>query len=227
MKSRNPHNTHLRSQQGFSLAELMVVVAIILMISAVAIPNVLRGMRLLRLRSTATNAVGIIQQARQLAARDNRNYQVLVDFAVPNTTVPVLFVDLNANGAYNRGEPMIPFATDVVLPNVPPPGVNDNKLEAAMMPGVPLGTTNLIISIDRATAPSFNPRGLPCQAVLPPGPNGIAGCNQIVAPGAKQVAFGFYLQSATQPVDGWTAISVSPGGRIRRWAYDNVARDWR
>jgi len=226
MISRNPDNKHLRPQQGFSLAELMVVVAIILMLSAVAIPNVLRGMRLLRLRSTATNAVGIVQQARQLAARDNRNYQVLLGVA-PGSNLPVLYVDLNADNACNRGEPLSPLATDVVLPNVPPPGVNDNRLEAAMIPGVALGTVNLVISVDRASAPSFNPRGLPCQAVLPPGPNGIAGCNQVVAPGGKQVAFGFYLQSTTQPVDGWAAISVSPGGRIRRWAFDNTAQDWR
>lgn len=226
MISRNPDNKHLRPQQGFSLAELMVVVAIILMISAVAVPNVIRGMRLLRLRSTATNAVGIVQQARQLAARDNRNYQVVLD-VVPGSNAPALCVDLNADGACNRGEPLTPLATDVVIANAAP--INNNKLEAAMMPGLPLGQTNLLISNppDRTTAPSFNPRGLPCQAVLPPGPNGIAGCNQVVAPGAKQVAFGFYLRSTTQPVDGWAAVSVSPGGRIRRWAFDNAAQDWR
>jgi len=225
MISRNSDNKHLHPQQGFSLAELMVVVAIILMISAVAVPNVIRGMRLLRLRSTATNAVGIVQQARQLAARDNRNYQVVLD-VVPGSVIPALCVDLNADAACNRGEPLTPLATDVVVANAAP--INDNKLEAALAPGVPLGQINLIISTDRATAPTFNARGLPCQAVLPAvPPNGITGCNQLVAPGGKQLAFGFYLQSTSQPVDGWAAVSVSPGGRIRRWAYDNIAQDWR
>src|SRR5205823_2645935 len=146
MNSRNPDNKHLRPQQGFSLAELMVVVAIILMISAVAVPNVIRGMRLLRLRSTATNAVGIVQQARQLAARNNRNYQVILS-VVPGSAIPALCVDLNADAACNRGEPLTPLATDVVVANVAP--INDNKLEAAMMPGVALGTVNLVISSDR------------------------------------------------------------------------------
>jgi prepilin-type N-terminal cleavage/methylation domain-containing protein len=217
-----------RMQRGFTLTELMIVVAVALVIAAVAVPNVIRGMRHLRLRSAATSVVGILQQARQRAVRDNRNYQVLEAFLPPNNAVRILYVDLNWDAAYQRGEPMVTLPGDVVPTAASP--INSQQLEQAMSPTVPVGTEKLVIPDgNRAKSPTFNPRGRACEPVLPVvPPNGIAVCNTLN--GLNQLAYGIFLRSTTlrndADGDGWAAVSVSPGGRIRRWNYDPINKNW-
>jgi prepilin-type N-terminal cleavage/methylation domain-containing protein len=234
MSGRNRENTQ-RKQRGFTLTEMMIVTAIALVLAAVAVPNVIQGMRHLRLRNAGTNMASLLQQARQRAVRDNRNYQVLVDFAAPGftapVTVPVMFVDLNADGAYTRNppEPMMQMPTDVVFSNVPPPALNDQDIERAITPSAPLGSTQLVVSTDRATAPTFNPRGVPCRAVvppMPPPPAGVETCNT-TGPGGQRIVFAVYLRSTTLPNDGWAAVTASQGGRMKRWSYDVTGPAWR
>src|SRR5919198_3943661 len=136
--------------QGFSLVELMVVAAIALIIAAVAGPNVIRGKRHLRLRGTATSLVGLLQQARQRAVRDNRNYQVLFDQDAQRTNnLPVLYLDTDYSATYTRGEPMFPLPTDVTTAGASP--LNNNQLEGAMSPNAN-GQEKLVISVSRPTA---------------------------------------------------------------------------
>jgi type II secretory pathway pseudopilin PulG len=207
-------------------------VAIALIISAVAVPNVIQGVRQLRLRSAASSVVGILQQARQRAVRDNRIYQVLLG-NVPGTgvagvpAIPMLFIDLNADGNYTVGpprEPLVELPGDLQFPAAAP--VNNNVLEGAMSPGTPAAGT-LIIRAGRPTSPTFNARGRVCQpGGLPNAPtlDGITACNTDVA---AIVGYGIYLQSATLGNDGWAAVTVSRGGRIKRWRYDAGAGTWR
>jgi hypothetical protein len=142
----------------------------------------------------------------------------------------MLFIDLNADGNYQRPEPLVQLPTDIALPAASP--WNNNQLEQVMAPGAPLGTELLIISASRATAPTFNARGRACQpGNLPNGitPDGITVCNTEVGGGggAQRVAYGIYLQLPTLGDQGWAAVTVSPGGRIKRWSRDVAAGTWR
>ena len=97
-------------ESGFSLIEIVVVIAIVAIVSAIAIPNMIgwRGER--QLRGAANNLLGDFQLARMQAIREAEN--VSVRFTVGGGTYSI-FVDPNKNGNQDAGERTI---RDVTLP---------------------------------------------------------------------------------------------------------------
>ena len=67
----------MKKQNGFSLIELLIVVFVVMAIAAIAIPNVLLAVSNIRLRASAGDLGGLIQQARIMAAKNNTPYVVL------------------------------------------------------------------------------------------------------------------------------------------------------
>ncbi len=65
-----------QARRGFSLLELVVVVAIILAISAYAIPNVITAIGNYKLKNTMSQVAGICQQQRMQAVRTNAIVQI-------------------------------------------------------------------------------------------------------------------------------------------------------
>ncbi len=63
-------------RRGFTLLELVVVVAIMLAIAAYAVPNVLRAMADYKLKNTMMQVAAICQQQRMQAVRTNSTVQV-------------------------------------------------------------------------------------------------------------------------------------------------------
>lgn len=64
------------ARRGFSMLELVIVVAIMLAISAYAIPNVISAIGDYKLKNTMSQVAGICQQQRMLAVRTNATIQV-------------------------------------------------------------------------------------------------------------------------------------------------------
>jgi len=190
------------------------VVSVILIVAAIATPNVISALRTQRLRGTATDYASLLQRARIRAVEDNRFYGLQPDAAANAVSAYVDMYPQNPNGTsgqgpfnYNAGppsDPMIPFGSDVTIvagATVP----NTNALAAQVLPaGAPIGLTN--------TAPFFSPRGVPCtaQAGVP-----APGCDIYVA--GNPVAYVTYFQSQTS--GNYEAVTITPAGRIQHWLY--------
>jgi prepilin-type N-terminal cleavage/methylation domain-containing protein len=137
-----------RMRSGFSLVEVLIVVFIVLILAALAIPNMSTVIANIKLRGTATDLAGFVQQARITAVRKNATYTILFNLTGGNGA----YLDLNGNGSYDSAapaEPMIQFGASGAPTN----------LDAS---GGPLGWTATSGNI------SFNSRGLPCDSTATP-----------------------------------------------------------
>jgi Tfp pilus assembly protein FimT len=187
-------------QSGFSAVELIMVSTVLLILGAFAIPSIATAVADIRLRGSASDLSGLLQNARLVAVRSNATYTVR--FGLP--TGQGAYVDLNNNNAYDAGEPMIQFggnATQVAAPSGS--GGAPTALDAA---GGPLNWTATNGNV------SFNPRGLPCNSTQNP-----CGTN---------VGYIFYLRDTRAiGANGWAAVSITGAGRCQVWMWDGTT--WR
>src|SRR4051794_28150940 len=85
----------IKTESGFSMIELMVVIAIGLVIAAMAVPNLTRAIATVRLRESATGIAGLLQKTRIEAVRTNRIE--VARFSKDANGVPFIYNDLNQN----------------------------------------------------------------------------------------------------------------------------------
>ena len=193
-----------RSQSGFSLIELLIVLAIMLIASAMTVPLIMTSVSQYRLRTSAVDLNGLVQRARTRAVRDNRTYAVQTATVTQGGfTYTQVYLDLNGNNILDAGEPMIQVQRNVSLNTSP---------GTAAIPNATLG-----FSPQSTTAQvNFNARGTPCVIVN-------AVCSSWDSAGAtpSQVGFVYYLQSTSGASTSWAAVSISPSGRFRSWSYYN------
>jgi|SRR6267142_2188166 len=71
-------------QRGFSLPEVSIVIAILFILIAVAVPVLMTTVRSARLRGAANDFSALLQQARMRSVQDDRYYSVL---PVPPTAI--------------------------------------------------------------------------------------------------------------------------------------------
>ena len=90
-----------RSARGFSLLELIIVMAISISIVAFATPTFLRAFYTIRLKSAASNLSGLMQQARIQAAR--RNAVITVKYRI-NANTQQAYIDFNNNDQWDAPE---------------------------------------------------------------------------------------------------------------------------
>ncbi len=98
----------MHKNSGFGLIELLVVIGVVAVISAIATPGVLTWRANTKLRSAAEHLRGALQLAKSRAVRDG--HTVIVELTADNYFI---FVDTGnggggpANGKYDRQEPVV------------------------------------------------------------------------------------------------------------------------
>jgi prepilin-type N-terminal cleavage/methylation domain-containing protein len=201
------------AQRGFTIQEVVVVVAIALIIAGIGIPNFMNMAHAARLKGAATDFSGLLQTARMRAEMDDRYYSVYVLGGNPQQG----YVDIypqNANGtsgnggtAYVATDPVIQISTEIT-PKAATSAPNTANLKSQLLPsGSP------VVPQDGTSAGfpfTFSPRGLPCLAA-----GGV--CDSLGGPQARWTFFQNNVSLA------WAAVTVTPAGRIQRWFYTGGA----
>ena len=208
-----------RKAQGFTLIEVLIVIAIMLVVAAMALPNVMKGLDDIKLRSSMRDVIGILQQARQQAIKDNTFYTMGLGGAGNS----LIYIDLNKNGAYDASangnnpqyppEPVVQLPLRITLTNAGAPGFNNAAVGANFNPIVAGGP------------PSFNARGLPCVMVGGACSSHTGGVVQGQS-GANVGFLFFFQQQGSFGAVNWSAIAITPAGRMESWYYSTRSGQW-
>jgi prepilin-type N-terminal cleavage/methylation domain-containing protein len=193
--AHSPHSTqHLARAAGFSLLELLIVVAVMVVASAMAIPVLTNARRGYQLRTATVNLAALLQRSRNICIQNNRAISVVT--ALGNTQV---YLDFNGNNALDPGEPMVQLPQNVTQTNI----------------GAPFITAPGTLGFPGPQNPParFDGRGMPCVVV-----GGI--CTNYPA-GLPEVGFVYYLNQNINGSQRWSAVSVTPAGQVKTWSRSN------
>jgi Tfp pilus assembly protein FimT len=188
-----------------SLLELCVVLAVMLVVAATALPTITTAMQQYRLRMAAKDMASMLQRSRMSCVRNNRHYTMQeAQLTQGGVTYSQLYLDQNANSAYDRGEPMVQLPRGVRFSNSSVPALSAATLGYTPQPS--------------STALSFNAMGLPCVMR-----NGI--CTNWDSNG-NAVGVVYFLQDSRHASSAWAAVAVTPAGRARTWLWSSNSSQW-
>jgi prepilin-type N-terminal cleavage/methylation domain-containing protein len=194
--TRMPHRSvRRRRSAGFTLIELMMVVAIIMIAAGVSMPPLLAAIAHTKLRGSSSSLSGLIQRSRMHAVK--RNKTVILKFVTDGDARFAVVKDVDDTSTdLKAADPQVLVDGSLTQVSVPSGGVP--ALTDTVLGYTPLNLPDLI---------SFNSRGLPCK---------------YEAPRCTTAGFVYYLTD-TDHQNFWTAVSVSPGGRVKQWFWNGTA----
>jgi len=180
-----------RTTKGFSLIELVVVLAVISVLLAIALPSFMQAYRSYQLDDGARQVSGILKSTRLEAIRQSKQINCIIQ----QTTAPVatnIWTDSNGDGAEQATEPQILLAGNVTL------------MSAVSAPNTGTLATGVGVSSLTAVSPtnstiSFDFRG----AVSPVG------------------VYGIYMNYPAVPNVGYRAVILLPSGSTQVWTADS------
>jgi Tfp pilus assembly protein FimT len=195
-----------KAPRGVSLFELIIVVCVMLIVAAMASPGIMRAVYNLRLHASAGDLSGLMQQARILAARKNTSYPIRYGTL---SGAQIAYIDLNVNGSYDSGEPLVEFISTVVPAAGAPSGSGSQP-----SPYVLTGDTSSGAVFTNTSTMGYSPRGLPCMWDTSTSP---ATCS---TPATNY--FVYYLTDTRMGPPGWAGVLVTKAGRTKVVMWDGT-----
>jgi len=204
-----------KTQRGFSLLELLIVVSIVMVIAAMATPSVLNTVRRYQLESAARNVASVLMRARYEAIRLNRRVNTIYFVDPIGNDPPAYGVDEGSpgppvttipDGILQDTEPQMPLSTAVTM--------------VGTGPGVPAFAT-MGTNYTAAAVTVLGPPGLPTYQIS------YGSVGTVIyqpTPGAgnpwieSNTVYVILLQhNITQQ---YAAVTVTPAGRVRVWIWN-------
>ena len=199
MRNNNkPCRRWSRRNKGFSTVELVIVLAIMLVVSAVAMPNLIQIHRNYQLNDASAKMADILKRTRFDAVRRDAvvNCQLLVGFAGPNTTS----VWSDVPPARGAAGPLNTSTQTLFIGQVGP-------VSAANVPN----KGGLAAQVGAVALNALNPAANPAITFDQRG--------AVVAPVGVNV---IYLAHNGMPTLGYRAVVVLPSGSVQLWQADST-----
>jgi len=177
--------------RGFTILELVVVVAVMMVITAVSMPSFLRAVRIYRLNDAATQVAGVLKFTRYEAIRLNVPAANLLTARTLLTAAGTyVYTDSNNSVSVQNTEKQVLFAENVNLAAAGlPPGGLAAAVGVAALTNVPLTGGSI----------SFDHRGA-------------------VTPAAVNV---IYIGNLALPNLGYRAVVLLPSGSVQIWSAES------
>jgi prepilin-type N-terminal cleavage/methylation domain-containing protein len=184
-------------QNGFSLVELVLSLAVLLVITTLAIPVVVRSLQVYQLNSTASQLAGMLKFAKFDAIRQNTRVSCQIK---ESGATWLVWVDSNGNDLQDGAEPaMVITGSNTLLPAGSVP--NPSSIISALGPGG--GTFPYTVLSGINTHVTFDQRGVIDD----------------------EVVYALYLGNANDPSSGYRAIIAMPSGAVQVWTASS-AGNW-
>src|SRR5215475_5692495 len=132
-------------EKGFSMIELMIVCAVLIIIAVIAVPNIARANANYKLDASGHSVASLLQQARMQAVKTNQPAYVKYD------GTGMVYITSNPGGAYAAGNPDVALSKGLSFDPAAP--VTHTQLDTYVGGA---GVWQIPVSI------GFNARGLPC-----------------------------------------------------------------
>jgi type IV fimbrial biogenesis protein FimT len=175
---------------GFSLVELVVSVAVLLVLAAISVPSLSRAFARYQMNDAASRLAGTIKLARFEAIRQNR----LVDCQIQQTASGwAVYADVNRNQQLDPGETEDVLSGQITLVSaatVPDPSPIAAPLGGSGYPLTPISGANALVT--------FDPRGA-------------------VQSGNNSTVYVLYLANPGNVDAGFRAVVLQPSGMVNIW----------
>jgi prepilin-type N-terminal cleavage/methylation domain-containing protein len=198
---RTAISNRFTASSGFSLIELLVVMAVMLVVAAFAVPSLTNTMDAYRVRSAMNDISGLTQRCRVQSLRKNTSERMYVK--TTGGMVQLFCQDIaTGTGVVQSTDPQISLLKQFSIPGTPTGG--PTQLTGTTM----WGSANAAFAVD--SDPYFSSRGLPCAAV------GVGtACSTITG-------YVYYVKYTTRNSARWAALSISPAGRVQNWFWNGT-----